>query len=495
MKFLSLIKHTVSAAAALSLICTFTCCGSNNTEPDVTGAAVNGSAVTVKIWHYYNGSLKNSFDKMVDKFNRTEGAKHGIVVEAHSQGNISDLETEVKRASEKQVGSDSLPNIFTSYADTAYEFEKAGLLANLDLYFTPEEQAEYVDYYIEEGRIGSSGELIIFPIAKSTETFMINKTDWEPFASETGASYEALKTVEGLTETARSYYEWTDSKTPDIPYDGRAFFGRDAAANFFIVGSKQLGYEIFSVENDTLTVTLDDGAMRKIWDNYYVPYISGFFCAEGKYRSDDAKVGRIISLVGSTASAMYFPAEVADEIGTHAIEADILPVPVFDGGSAVSVQQGAGMVVTKSTPEEEAASVLFLKWFTENENNIEFSAASGYLPVKKEANDYNYYLKTAEKLGIKVSEPNNSVIKEAFDCIANSEMYTSKAFYGAMNARSVLERSLTDKASADRATVIELLAGGASLEEAVEQFNTNDNFSYWLDGLKSEISAAVNQNE
>ncbi len=45
------------------------------------------------------------------------------------------------------------------------------------------------------------------------------------------------------------------------------------------------------------------------------------------------------------------------------------------------------MVVTTSTPQKEYASVVFLKWFTEAERNLRFSSLSGYLPVKKEAND------------------------------------------------------------------------------------------------------------
>jgi len=34
-------------------------------------------------------------------------------------------------------------------------------------------------------------------------------------------------------------------KTPDVPDDGKAFFGRDAMANYMLVGSMQLGTEIF----------------------------------------------------------------------------------------------------------------------------------------------------------------------------------------------------------------------------------------------------------
>lgn len=43
------------------------------------------------------------------------------------------------------------------------------------------------------------------------------------FAAATGADDSAFATVEGITETARQYYEWTDAQTPDIPDDGKAF--------------------------------------------------------------------------------------------------------------------------------------------------------------------------------------------------------------------------------------------------------------------------------
>ena len=52
-----------------------------------------------------------------------------------------------------------------------------------------------------------------------------------------------LETFEGITATARAYYAWTDSLT-DAPDDGKAFFGRDAMANYCIIGSRQLGAEV-----------------------------------------------------------------------------------------------------------------------------------------------------------------------------------------------------------------------------------------------------------
>ncbi len=47
---------------------------------------------------------------------------------------------------------------------------------------------------------------------------------------------------------AKVYYEWTDAATPDAAGDGKAFYGRDAMANYFIIGMRQMGVEIFQVE-------------------------------------------------------------------------------------------------------------------------------------------------------------------------------------------------------------------------------------------------------
>ena len=76
----------------------------------------------------------------------------------------------------------------------------------------------------------SKDTLKIFPVAKSVELFMLNKTDWEKFANATGASTNDLNTIEGVTKVAEQYYNWTDSLTA-APNDGKAFFGRDAFAS------------------------------------------------------------------------------------------------------------------------------------------------------------------------------------------------------------------------------------------------------------------------
>lgn len=205
--------------------------------------------ISLTIWHYYNGAQQAMFDTLVKEFNASVGKEEGIYVESYSQGSVSDLEEAVNSSLNGEVGAEELPDIFSSYSDTAYAVQQQDKLADLSVYFTEDELSRYVDSYIQEGYFNQDGALYLFPVAKSTEITMINKTDWEPFAEATGTTVEELATTEGITEVAQRYYEWTDEQTPDVPDDGKAFYGRDSMSNYFIIGMKQMGKEIFQVKD------------------------------------------------------------------------------------------------------------------------------------------------------------------------------------------------------------------------------------------------------
>ncbi len=459
-------------------------CGTNSSQ---TIKLDPQNPVSLEIWHYYNGPRQLAFDKLVDEFNNTVGQEEGIIVEAFSQGNVSQLIQNVIDAANKKVGSGPIPDVFAAYADTAYQVDKLGLVAELDKYFTEEELAEYVSGYLEEGRFGEGGKLKIFPIAKSTELLMLNQTDWNKFADATGADVDSLSTFEGLTKTAEEYYKWTDSLTPEVE-DGKALFGRDAVANYFIIGCKQLGVDIFSSNRGEAVINVEEDVMRKLWDNFYIPYINGYFGAYGRFRSDDAKTGDIIALVGSTSGSAYFPEKVTvNDTDSYDIESAFFPAPVFEDGERYAVQQGAGMVVAKSEPKVEYAATVFLKWFTEAERNIRFSINSGYLPVKKAANDMTLIESSFEDDSYSISNILRKSIPVAIDVVNTHELYTNKAFDGGTEARDVLEDHLVKKAKADREKVLSMIEEGMSREEAVSNFDTDENFGKWL----SEFQAAL----
>ena len=461
------------------------------------GSAASGSAafspdnpVTVTVWHYYNGQQQQAFADLVSEFNETVGREKGIAVQQSSQASVTDLATGVLAAANREVGAPEVPNIFAAYADTAYAVDQLGLVADLRPYLTDEELAEYVPGYLEEGAFSGDGTLKIFPIAKSVELLMLNVTDWEKFAAATGAQESAFATVEGITETARQYYEWTDAQTPDVPDDGRAFFGRDAFANYMIIGARQLGVELLHVEDGRPVLDFDRDVVRRLWDNYYVPFVNGWFSASGRFRSDDIKMGNIIACVGSSSGAFYFPDEcILSDTESYPIQMRAYPCPKFEGGEDFAVQQGAGLVVTNADPREVAASVEFLKWFTDAGRNLEFSLDSGYLPVKKEANELAFVEQTLDAAG--TGDKMRAILTAAIEMTGENRMYTTTAFQIGTDARAILNDSMVEKARADREAFLALTAGGMSHREAAAQFVTDENFEAWYEDARAALEACI----
>ena len=244
-----------------------------------------------------------------------------------------------------------------------------------------------------------------------------------------------------------------------------------------------------------MSVVADKDIMKKIWDNFYVPLVKGYFTAYGKFRSDDVKIGEILAFTGSSTASMYFPDEVEQEDEVYPIDYVVLPAPSFAEGEDYIVQQGAGMVVTEGTKEEEYASVLFLKWFTESENNIRFSCASGYLPVKKEANSLAAVDKVVEEQGLEIPDKTYDVLDSLFGTLEKAVPYTTKAFERGTEARKILEYNLADKAAEDRKAVQELIAQGQTLEEACADYVSEESFTNWYDAFVAALQNTANKAE
>ena len=472
----ALLHRVISCVIPALMLCALTACSAISVSRHERQMP---EPLTITVWTYYNGPQLTAFNNLIEEFNRTEGKEKNIVVEGFNHGSVQELQEKVTESFYGKVGADPVPNIFSAYADTAFNADKMGLLADIAPYLSPEERSRYIDIYLEEGAF-VEGELKIFPIAKSTELLLLNKTDWAPFAAECGFTFEDLKTIEGVVKTAEAYYEWSG---------GRAFFGRDAFANYMLIGAMQSGCEIIQASGGKVKINFDRNTMRKLWDNYYVPFVRGYFAASGRFRSDDIKTGNILAYVGSSSGATYFPSEVttADD-DTHAIELAVLPAPQFKGGKPYAVQQGAGMVVIDSSPEEVAASVAFLTWFTQPERNISFSLGSCYMPVMKEANSLDAI---SEFTSAQSGQNTEDILRESIRTVSDNTMYTPKAFSGGTTARSILEYSMRDQADIDRQTVLERISQGMSEEEACAGFLEDAAFENWYKQTRAKLMMLV----
>lgn len=486
-------KKKVISILALAAVLSTSMLSSCGFEKDYDSVLNKDDPTTITIWHYYNGVQLMSFDEAVEEFNNTVGLEKGIIVEAYSKNSVSELADSIVASVKKDSGADVPPDIFATYAETAYVVDQLDGLADMSKYFTEDELNEYIDEYIAEGEFSGDGSLKIFPMAKSTEVMMLNYTDWEKFAGETGVTTDDLKTWEGLVDVSEKYYNYTDDLTPDIPNDGKAFFGRDSIANYMSIGAKQLGSEFVTVDKDGNTkLNIKKDALRRLWDNYYVPYVKGYFTAQGRFRSEDAKIGIIMALVCSTTGAMYFPTEVTiDDDYTYPIDNLVLPVPNFEGTDPYIVQQGAGMSVLKSDEKSEYASAVFLKWFTEKERNINFSSESGYLPVKKDACNFEEIEKVSAESGKELTDICKSTLSTAIDEINEYNLYTMPPFKNSADVRTFLENRIQDTAQEAYAEASEKISSGESRDTVIEEYTNDAAFDKWYDSFCTDLDKII----
>ena len=327
--------------------------------------------ITLTMWHVYGSQTESPLNVMIDEFNRTRGKETGIVVSVVSVTNSSAIDETLIASARNEPGAAPMPDLFTAYPRVAEEIGPERLL-DWSNYLSEEERSAYVDEFLAEGII--NGRLIALPIAKSTELLYLNKTIFDRFAADTGASEDDLLQFESLFELCCQYYDWSG---------GVEMFQINDFYHYFLTNITGLGGQF--IRNGKPDCSSEE------FERVYLPMaraaIHGGLCTGDGYASDRWKTAEVISNIGSTAGMLYLRDYVTYEDNTtEAIETAVYPYPTFSGASPVVVQRGTGLFAMKSEDERKnKAAVIFAKWITQETHNLDFAAASGYLPVTENA--------------------------------------------------------------------------------------------------------------
>lgn len=436
--------------------------------------------VVLTLWHNYNNEQFNVFESTISDFNQGYGKENNIQINAISKGYNSSLVTALLESATNELRADPFPEMFFAYSDTSLKLDQLGKVAALDEYFSERELNEYFASFIEEGRFQPDNSLKLFPVAKATEVFMLNKTDWDLFVNDNpdkNLSLSNLSTFEGLIETAQIYYEWC----------GKSFYGRDSLSNYFVIGAKQLGIDLFTTNDEGKFVfNFNKEVFRKLWESYYIPYINGYFVSAGKFRTSDIQANTILCYTGSSSSATYFPSKVvlSDNV-EYPITCYVANAPQFKDGGNYAVQQGAGISVAKSDKKTEEACVKFLKWFTEKNNNTNFTLKTSYLPVKTESiNDISTNSEDLKPIA-------RDALKITINTFKNKTLYTNMGSNYGDSIRAILDTHIDSLAKENRKKILEMVTQGVKEADAVAQFSTDSVFESWYASLQEEINKII----
>lgn len=404
--------------------------------------------VTINLWHNYGGQMKTTMDNLIAKFNDTAGQEKGIIINVTSISSSATIHEKLLMAANDEPNAPELPDITTLYPNIALLLAQKGLLADIELQFSEEELSNYVLRFVNEGRL-ESGELYVFPTAKSTEVMFLNMTIFNRFMKDTDANYDDLKTFEGILETSEKYYKWTDNQTPDIKNDGKAFIVYDSLFNMAQTTFQQLS-DNFIVDEE---LNLSSPSFEKVWNLFYEPAVKGYVANYNAYGSDLIKTGNVVASIGSTAGVLFYSPTVTYEDNiTEAVEYLILPYPTIKSGNKVAIQRGGGMSIIKSDETREYAAGIFLKWFTEPEQNLKFVSSTGYLPVTNEA--FNAVMNDNNA----VQDDNiRKLINTAKEMQEQYDFYISPTFDKFEDLQSDYENKMKETASLSREEYLKLL--------------------------------------
>ena len=382
----------------------------------------SGDPVVLTMWHVYGSQTESPLNAAIDQFNNTVGKENGVTINVVSVTSSSAIDKALSASANGEPGAEELPDLFTAYPRVAEIVGQDKLLA-WDNYFTKEELAAFHSEFLSEGRF--EGGLLMLPVAKSTEAFYLNKTLFDRFSADTGVTENDLRTIGGMLNTAKIYYDWSG---------GQSFMQFNDFYHYAYIGMKAFGSEWIADGKLQLNDTFE-----KVWDPLAETAIYGGICLDDGYAASRWKTVEIISNIGSTADILYQPREVvyADNT-TEAISSIALPYPVFNSDTAGVVHRGGGLFAVKNSDERKNyGAYLFARWLTEEENNLDFVTDAGYLPVTDAALDALFL-----DLSVVENADYHSLYHAVDIMVQNYEMYALPIYDGASEIQLNFEKNV-----------------------------------------------------
>jgi multiple sugar transport system substrate-binding protein/sn-glycerol 3-phosphate transport system substrate-binding protein len=425
----------------------------NYDEVDPTGA-------NVVFWHQHSGGRQEQLDKIVADFNANN--EWGITVEALNQGSYDDI---YQRMTTSLASGEALPNLVVAYSNQSAIYHLLGGLVDINQLIDSEKwgltEEDIADFFpgFYEGDVFPQydGARLGFPPNRSMEVMYYN-ADWLAELREAGAiSFDGPPaTPEQFKEAAcaatANPFSGATTDTPAIGYQLSMDGSRYASWTF------AHGGDIFDAENNTYTLN-SDGAVAAI------SFLKDLFaegCAGEIFEDfgDQTNFGNGSTLftVGSSSGLPFYKTAV-DE-GAQ-FEWSLAAIPHTTEEPVQNIY-GASVSIPKTTPEQELAAWLFVKYYTSSEVQAAWGLASNYFPVRASS---------AESLTDYMAE--NPAYKTAFDLLPYTKAEPPVAGYDPVREEMarVMQAVTTNSDDRDIAEILAELNDFANAElEAASQF-------------------------
>jgi len=346
-------------------------------------ANVDPTGQTVVFWYQHSGQREAQLQQIIADFNATN--EWGITVEGINQGSYSDI---YARITTDLAGGGDLPELVVAYGNQAATYFlnegviDINLLVNSPTWgLSEEEQADFFPSFFNADVFPQYGNVRLgFPPNRSMEVMYYN-IDWLRELREAGAiSFDGPPTTpeqfrEAACAATANAFSGATSDVANIGYQLSTDASRFASWTF------AFGGDIF--DYDANQYTLNSPAAVEA-----VTFLKGLFedgCAGEIFErfGDQTNFGNGVTLftVGSSSGIPFYASAVEAGAG---FDWSVAAVPHVTEQPVQNIY-GASVSIPRTTPEQELAAWLFVKYYTSPEVQARWALASQYFPVRQSA--------------------------------------------------------------------------------------------------------------
>jgi multiple sugar transport system substrate-binding protein len=336
-------------------------------------SGVDPTGQTVTYWYQHSQDRDTAMKKMIAGFNATNPWK--ITVNGSYEGGYDQIYNKMVAA----IAAGNPPDLVVAYQNQAATYEVSDALVDLNPYvkdptwgFTSNELSDFFGGFINQDvNAQFGGKRLGFPPNRSIEVMYVNLARLKALG---------LSVPKTWTEFAAACARATDAAKGTYGY---ALDNLDASHIFSFVISRGGGFARADGKGYMLnTPQMKESMvfMRDLYEKGYARKIASQYADQNEFGN-----GAALFTIGSTSGLPYY--DQAVKAGRNGdFDWTIAAVPQSSASRAPAIDlYGASVSVPKTTPRKQLAAWLFIKWFSQPEQQAAWTEVSKYFPVRKSA--------------------------------------------------------------------------------------------------------------
>jgi multiple sugar transport system substrate-binding protein len=335
---------------------------------------IDPAGQTVRFWYQHTRQREDELLRMIAEFNQKN--PHGIEVIGEYAGNYGNIYNKMLVALQGGIP----PSLVVAYQNQALAYYEADGVVDLNPYIESEkwglttlEREDLVAAFMDQDRI--DGVQVGFPPNRSLETLYYN-LDW---LTEMGFAGPP-QSWEAFAEMCR--------KAVVLPFS-KATNKKNCLGFYIEADASRLASMVFSrggdlINADRTAYTLDTPAARASLTLISELVADGAVQLLGEDYGDQTAffLGEVLFVLRSTSGLPNFRQGIEEAGGEF--EWSITALPHGEDPPVVNVY-GASVSICRTTPAQQLATWLFVRWFIEPEQQARWVRASNYFPARKSA--------------------------------------------------------------------------------------------------------------